>query len=198
MAPFCLTTTFAHQTERNTQFLGSQNPPDAWYHWLWTTKENNYCLFLIFRITISKTASPARKLNQHTSADDMKSFDPSARRMIFKYSSFQQFPSFPYPHKRLMFSSLACQQYLFCIWKTPKKPGATSKEPNYGLDLLLHWQGCKERWLTPQSCRITSLTASEHDTPLQKLERQQVSVSVTTMVLRIKGISFSLRVTEFH
>lgn len=97
-----------------------------------------------------------------------------------------------------MFSAFACQQYLLCIWKTKKNPGATSKEPDKGLDLHLHWQGCKKSWLTPQSCRISSLAASEHNTPLQKPERQQVSVSVTAEVLRIKGISFSLRVTQFH
>lgn len=134
-------------------------------------------------------------MNQHSSADDMKSFDPSARKMVFKYSSLQQFHSFPHPHKRFMFSALACQQYLLCMWKTKK---TWSYLQRGGLDLLLHWQGCKKSWLTPQSCRITWLTASEHNTPLQKPERQQVSVSVTVVVLRIKGISFSPRVTQFH
>lgn len=101
---FCLITTFTHQTDRNTQFPGSQNPPDAWYHWLCTIKENNYCSFF-FRLQnhcFQGCAVPHRKTNQHISADDMKkSFDRSARKTVFKYSSLQQFPSFPYPHKDL-------------------------------------------------------------------------------------------------
>lgn len=56
MALFCLITTFTHQTDRNAQFLVSQTPPDWWYNQLCTVKENNYCFFLIFRITVSKAA----------------------------------------------------------------------------------------------------------------------------------------------
>lgn len=126
-----------------------------------------------------------------------KSFDPPARKMVFKCSSLQQFPSFPYPHKDL------CSQpwpagSTCCAYGRPRKPGATSKEPDGELDLLVCRQGCKKSWLTPQSCRITPLKASEHAVPLQKPARQQVSVSVTATVLRIERISFSLRVTRFH
>lgn len=135
--------------------------------------------------------TPHRKMNQHISADDMKkSFDlSSATKMIFKYSSLQQFPSFPYPHKDL------CSQpwpagSTCCAHR--RKLGATSKEPDGEMDLLVRRQDSKKSWLTPQSCRITPLAASEHDTPLQKPARWQVRVPVTATVLSIKGISFSL------
>lgn len=143
---------------------------------------------------------PHRIINQHISAGDTKKpFDRSARKMVFKYSSLQQFPSFPHPHKDL-WSQLWPAGSTCCMCRRPRKPGTNSKEPDRELDLLVRRQGCKKSWLTPQSCRITPLTASEHDAPLQKPARQKVSVSarMSVTVLGLKGISFSLRGTRFH
>lgn len=99
--------------------------------------------------------------------------------------------------QRFMFSALVCRQYLLCIWKI-KTNWTCPQKARERTGLACHRQGCKKSWLTPQSCRTTPLAASEHDVPLQKPPRQRVSVSVTATVLRIKGISFSLRVNRFH
>lgn len=198
MALFCLTTTFAHQTDRNTQLLGSQNPPEAWYHWLWAIKKNSCCLFLIFRITVSKAA--LAQPGKWTGTSQLMISSPlihQQERWYLNTLPSSNSPPFPIPIKDLCSQPWPVGSTCRACGR-PKKPGATSKEPDKGLDLLLHRQGCEKSWLTPQSCRITSLTASERNTPLQKPERQQVSVSITAVVLRIKGISFSPRVTQFH
>lgn len=108
-------------------------------------------------------------------------------------------PPFPIPTK-IYVLRLGLPAVPVVRMEDQEKPGATSKEPDRELDLLVCRQGWKKSWLTPQSCKITPLIASEHDAALQKPARQQVSVSarMPATVLGIKGISFSLRVTQFH
>lgn len=123
MAPFCLTTTFAHETDRNTQFLGSQNPPDAWYHWLWAIKENNYCLFLIFRITISKVKAALAQSGKWTSTSQLMIWSPlthQQERWYLNSHPSSNSPPFPIPIKDLCsqpwLASSTC-----CAYGGPKK-----------------------------------------------------------------------------
>lgn len=132
------------------------------------------------------------KMNQHISADDMKkSFDRSARKMVFKYSS----PPFPIPTKIYVLSLglPAVPAVHMEDQENLELPPKSQRE----LDLLVHRQGHKKRWHTPQSCRITPLKASEYGAPLQKPARQQVSISarMPATVIGNKGIFFSRRVT---
>lgn len=166
MALFCLITTFTHQTEWNTQFLVSQTPPDAWYHWLCPIKENNYCCFLIFRITVSKAA--LSWIGKRSSTFQLMIWrspltDQQERWYLNTLPSGNS-PPFPIPLKDL------CSQpwpagSTCCADGWPRKPGGTSQEPDRERDLLVCKQRCEKSWLTPQSCKIIPVTVSEHDTP---------------------------------
>lgn len=114
MALFHLITTFTHQTDRNTQPLGSQNLPDAWYNQLCTIKENNF---------FSSSESLFPRLHCATQDNKPAHFSwwyeealwPISKKDGFKILFPPAIPLVSPSPQRFMVSALACRQYLLYV-----------------------------------------------------------------------------------